>query len=532
MTLKAKFLLAMVLILTLSYGLLMIYTSHLQNRLVIGQAEQQARMLYRQVLLTRQWIADHQGLFLVQTTTTRPNAFLNEPVITTDTGLTLVRRNPAMVTRELSEYAAQSGTAWFRVTSLKPVNPVNSPDDFEQESLLAFQQGTLERLSIKQTGDGRVLRYTAPLKTEASCLACHSEHGYHAGDIRGALSISIPIAWADAAIRANNNYILFFGALSILAAASIMLLFFDRLVTRPLHVLAKAMASFPEKKQELPALPARQDEIGHLATSFAELCNRLESSRQALAVANEQGFRAEKLAALGQLTAGIAHEINNPLAGMLNCVKIMEKEPENQELHARYLPLVHKGLRRVELTMRQLLNYGRVEPLQIRQVDIDAVILDCLELLGHRLHNIIVNLDLRFNNLCCIDNEAVKQIVMNIALNATQAMPEGGQLHISSREENRAIVLVIADTGTGISEEMQKKIFDPFFTTKEVGEGTGLGLAVTLSLVQRLGGQIDVASQPGKGSTFTLILPLERACLQAPAEPSSQGNAHETDTAG
>ena len=489
-------------------------------------------MLYRQILLTRQWIADHQGLFLVQTETTRPNAFLNEPVMTTSTGLTLVKRNPAMVTRELSEYAAQSGTAWFRATSLKPVNPANAPDEFEQESLQAFQTGAIELLRIKQTANGRVLRYAAPLKTEQACLACHSEHGYQAGDIRGALSITIPITWADGAIRANNNHILSYGALSILVAASIMLLFFDRLVTRPLHALTKVMAVFPDTKQELPVLPAKQDEIGNLTASFVELCSRLEASRQALAVANEQGFRSEKLAALGQLTAGIAHEINNPLAGMLNCVKIMEKEPDNQELHARYLPLVHKGLRRVELTMRQLLNYGRVEPLQIRQVDIDAVILDCLELLGHRLHNIIVNLDLRFNNLCCIDNEAIKQIVMNIALNAIQAMPEGGKLHIASREERGAIVLMIADTGVGISEEVQKKIFDPFFTTKEVGEGTGLGLAVTLSLVQRLGGQIDVISQPGKGSTFTLTLPLERACLKASAEPSSQGSAHETNTAG
>ncbi len=111
MTLKAKFILAMVLILSVSYGLLILYTSHLQNRLIIGQAEQQARMLFRQIVLTRQWIADHQGLFLVQTETTRPNVFLNEPVITTDTGLTLVKRNPAMVTRELSEYALRSGLA-------------------------------------------------------------------------------------------------------------------------------------------------------------------------------------------------------------------------------------------------------------------------------------------------------------------------------------------------------------------------------------------------------------------------------------
>ena len=532
MTLKAKFILAVVLILTVSYGLLMLFTSHLQNRLVLGQAEQQARMLYRQILLTRQWIADHQGLFLVQTDTTRPNAFLSEPVMTTDTGLTLVKRNPAMVTRELSEYAAQSGTAWFRVTSLKPVNPANSPDSFEQESLYSFQTGALEQLSIKQSAGGRVLRYAAPLKTEAACLTCHSEHGYQAGDIRGALSITIPIAWADGAIRTNNNHIFFFGALSILVAASIMLLFFDRLVTRPLQVLTKAMAVFPEKKQELPSPANKQDEIGNLTASFVELCGRLEVSRQALAIAHEQGFRAEKLAALGQLTAGIAHEINNPLAGMLNCVKIMEKEPDNLELHARYLPLVHKGLRRVELTRRQLLKYGRVEPLQIRQVDIDAVILDCLELLGHRLHNIIVDLDLGFNNLCCIDNEAIKQIVMNMALNAIQAMPEGGRLQIASREENGALILVITDTGTGISEEVQKKIFDPFFTTKEVGEGTGLGLAVTLALVQRLGGQIDVVSQPGKGSTFTTTLPLERTCLNTSADPASQGKHNETNTTG
>ena len=193
-------------------------------------------------------------------------------------------------------------------------------------------------------------------------------------------------------------------------------------------------------------------------------------------------------------------------------------ETASQAYHAlqkRYLPLVHKGLRRIEMTMRQLLNYGRVEPLQIRQVDIDAVILDCLELLGHRLQNITVNLDLRLSNPCCIDHEAIKQIVMNIALKATQAMPGGGMLTLSSRKENGSIVLMIKDSGTGIAEALQKKIFDPFFTTKEVGEGTGLGLAVTLSLVQRLGGQIEVISRPGNGSLFTLILPLERSCLRS-----------------
>ena len=127
----------------------------------------------------------------------------------------------------------------------------------------------------------------------------------------------------------------------------------------------------------------------------------------------------------------------------------------------------------------------------------------------------MVNLDLRFNNLCCIDSEAIKQIVMNITLNATQAMPDGGHLNIASREENGSVVLIIEDTGIGIAQELLDRIFDPFFTTKEVGEGTGLGLAVTLAMVQRLNGQIDVQSQPGRGSTFIVTLPIDRQCLNA-----------------
>jgi signal transduction histidine kinase len=515
MTLKGKFILAVVAVLTLSYGLLIVHASHLQHRLIIGQAEQQARMLYRQILLTRQWVADHQGLFLVQEATAKPNAFLHEPVTTTASGLTLVKRNPAMVTRELSEYAAKSGLGWFRVTSALPVNPVNAPDPFEQESLRRFSAGQTEHLAIDRNQDGQVLRYAAPLVTETSCLACHSEHGYQPGDVRGALSITIPIAWADEFIRTNNQTLLLLGLASVLTAAAVMLLLFNRLVAGPLRKLSQAMAVFPDQTAETLDLPATRDEIGSLGASFAALCRRLSASQQALATAGEQGFRAEKLAALGQLTAGIAHEINNPLAGMLNCVKSMQQEPENLDLQKRYLPLLHKGLRRIELTMRQLLNYGRVEPLQIRQVDVDTVILDCLELLGHRLGNIVVNLDLRFNNRCCIDSESIKQIVMNITLNAIQAMPDGGSLAISSREENNAVALTIEDTGPGIAKELQTRIFDPFFTTKEVGEGTGLGLAVTLAMVQRLNGRIDVCSPPGGGTAFIVALPIDRQCLQS-----------------
>ncbi|MCL2341485.1 MAG: DUF3365 domain-containing protein [Proteobacteria bacterium] len=515
MTLKGKFIFAVVAILLVSYGALIVYISDLQNHLIIGQAEQQARMLYKQILLTRQWVSDHQGLFLMQSSTAQPNPFLHEPVMHSETGLVLVKRNPAMVTRELSEYAVKTGMGWFRVTSLRPVNPANAPDAFEQDSLLSFDRGASERLALDRKDGTRVLRYAAPLVTETSCLPCHSEHGYQVGDIRGALSITIPIIWADAIIRDNNRTLLLLGLLSVLAAVIVMFLLFNRLVTRPIRQLSSAMAAFPEQQVESLALPAAGDEIGSLSASFKDLCQRLVTSQQALAAASEKGFRAEKLAALGQLTAGIAHEINNPLAGMLNCVQSMQKEPDNVDLQQRYLALLHKGLKRIELTMRQLLNYGRTAPLHLHQANIDAIIRDCLELLGHQLRAIAVQLDLRCNDPYCIDSEIIKQIVMNITLNAIQAMPKGGRLGIASRVEDGTMTLVIEDNGPGIEPGVQDRIFDPFFTTKKVGEGTGLGLAVTLAAVQRLNGRIEVRSQPGAGTAFIVTLPIDRSCLPA-----------------
>ena len=132
----------------------------------------------------------------------------------------------------------------------------------------ASAKGKREHLAIDRNNDGRVLRYAAPLITETSCLSCHSEHGYHPGDIRGALSISIPIAWADAFIETNNQTIFLLGLLSVLAAAAVMLLLFNRLVARPMHQLSTAMTAFPEQAVETLDLPVAKDEIGRLGTSF------------------------------------------------------------------------------------------------------------------------------------------------------------------------------------------------------------------------------------------------------------------------
>jgi len=224
------------------------------------------------------------------------------------------------------------------------------------------------------------------------------------------------------------------------------------------------------------------------------------------------------MASLGQLTAGIAHEINNPLGGLLNCVKTMQEEPENLELHNRYIPLLDKGLKRIEHIMRQLLNFGRKAPLTFSKVNVDEIIRECFELLEYRLKDISLTLDLGLAESYCIDVEALRQIVVNTALNAIQAMPEGGRLTVSTKRTHTRIVIVVQDSGAGIDPVIMNKIFDPFFTTKEVGEGTGLGLAVTYSLVQQMGGSIEVESEPGKGAAFTISLPANQGSAKSARE--------------
>jgi len=158
--------------------------------------------------------------------------------------------------------------------------------------------------------------------------------------------------------------------------------------------------------------------------------------------------------------------------------------------------------------MRQLLNFGRTEPLQQRKVDAEALIRECFELLSCKLKDIEVRLNLDLPGEVILDAEALKQIIVNIGLNGIQAMTEdGGTLTVSGSCRGTRLTLTFKDTGSGIAAEHLPHIFDPFFTTKGVGEGTGLGLAVTYSLVQRMGGTIKVESQPGQGTQFVVCLP-------------------------
>ncbi|MEA1897392.1 MAG: DUF3365 domain-containing protein [Bacteroidota bacterium] len=247
MQLKTKLILLISLVICISYGITFYRTSSFQKDLVVEQATQQAKMLFNQIRLTRQWVSDHNGLFFVKSLGVESNPFLEQGEIQDSQGNWLVKRNPAMVTRELSAYAAKEGMGHFNVTSLKPVNPGNAPDDFEQRSLVKFAAGAVEAIEIEKIAGNYRLRYMAPLTVDSQCLNCHNKQGYVLGDIRGGMNVTVPMNWAYAEINANNRMLLGIALTTIVIVSISIYLLFNSLVARRLALLADRMDHYPEQ---------------------------------------------------------------------------------------------------------------------------------------------------------------------------------------------------------------------------------------------------------------------------------------------
>jgi PAS domain S-box-containing protein len=228
----------------------------------------------------------------------------------------------------------------------------------------------------------------------------------------------------------------------------------------------------------------------------------------------EQQIRnSEKLASVGKLAAGVAHEINNPLAGILNCLYNLRKGTLSPARQEEYWVSMEDGVRRVQKIVRQLLDFSQQHEPEFSSTDINQIVDRVLVLTNHLFAPNLIRLETLLGPALpslMVDRHMIEQVLMNLILNAVQAMKGGGVLTIRTTVAEGVCRVEVADTGSGISPAVLPRIFDPFFTTKSEGEGTGLGLSVSLGIAERHGGKILVESEVGKGTTFTLCLPLSR----------------------
>jgi len=223
-----------------------------------------------------------------------------------------------------------------------------------------------------------------------------------------------------------------------------------------------------------------------------------------------QLMQAEKLSSIGLLAAGIAHEVNTPIAGISSYTQMLLKDLPESDRHRPILKKIERQTFRAAEIVNGLLNFSRLSGGEFKALDINQLIHDSLALLDHQLQRNHIRVESRFNkSLPPVygNTGKLQQVFVNLFLNAQDAMPSGGELDIETGMIDSMIIVDISDTGSGIPEESLKRIFDPFFTTKEVGKGTGLGLAVTYGIIQEHGGRIFVDSDTGKGTHFRLKLP-------------------------
>ncbi len=257
----------------------------------------------------------------------------------------------------------------------------------------------------------------------------------------------------------------------------------------------------------------------------------MEQKTRELKRAHDHVLHTEKMASIGKMAAVLAHEINNPLSGILTYAKLLtkwldrkESGPEQRDETRQCLDVIVSESRRCGDLVKNLLTFSRTAPMNLQKTDINQVVDRSIRLVQHQLELAGIELHLRLEEpspevLC--DSAQIEQALLALVLNAKDAMPHGGNLWLSTRCDRlrKELEIVVRDDGVGIAPEILPQIFEPFLTTKEADHGVGLGLAITRGIIERHGGRIEVQSELGRGTTFTVALP----CAAAPSSLVAAG---------
>jgi signal transduction histidine kinase len=268
---------------------------------------------------------------------------------------------------------------------------------------------------------------------------------------------------------------------------------------------------FPQA-EEGPFLREERNLIDEVARQVGQLVHRRAAEEERAALA-ERLRHSERLASVGRLAAGVAHELNEPLGAILGYTQLVQKASPLPEQSAADLDRIVKACLHAREIVRNLLLFARQVPPRLVPTDLNVVVHEVLHFMHGRCERAGVQVILRLEpDLPPIPADAaqLQQVLVNLVANAVQSMPAGGSLTLSTRSDSVEVAMAVADTGLGMRDDVRTRIFDPFFTTKEVGQGTGLGLAVVHGIVEAHGGRILVSSSLGQGSTFEVRLPFGR----------------------
>ncbi|HVN17978.1 MAG TPA: ATP-binding protein [Dongiaceae bacterium] len=406
----------------------------------------------------------------------------------------------------------------------QPLTRLNRPDRFR---------------IYRNTAGTRVLGIITPIENQPSCsnAACHAHPAEQ--QILGVLDTNLSLAKADVQLAESSRRMIVYTACALLLIALISWFFVWQVVGRPVKALEQGTVRLAAGELGYQIDVQSRDEIGELAHSFNAMSSqlkaehnenvawtrtleqRVEQKTRELKRAHEHALHTEKMASIGKMAAVLAHEINNPLSGILTYAKLLRKWVDTEDGGKSRrgeiddsLDLIASESRRCGDLVKNLLTFSRTTPMNLQATNLNQVIDRALRLIQHQLDlagiQVEPNLDPELPPVIC-DGAHIEQVLLALMMNALDAMPQGGNLWLTSKasREDNTIKIIVRDDGCGIPPEILPRLFEPFLTTKESGRGVGLGLAISRSILERHNGTIEVQSEVGRGTTFTVSLPWD-----------------------
>ena len=385
----------------------------------------------------------------------------------------------------------------------------------------------------------RILGIITPIENQPACsnASCHAHPAEQ--QILGILDTNLSLAKPDVQLAESSRRMIVYTGCGLLLIAVLSWFFVWQVVGRPVKALDRGTERLAAGDLGYQIDVRSKDEIGELAHSFNAMSNQLKAEHseniawtrtleqrvdqktRELKRAHEHALHTEKMASIGKMAAVLAHEINNPLSGILTYAKLLRKWTDTEDGGTsrrkdirESLDLIATESRRCGDLVKNLLAFSRTTPINLQPTDLNQVIDRALRLIQHQLDlaGIHVQPELAPDlPLVTCDGAQIEQVLLALMMNALDAMPQGGNLWVTttlSREEG-AVRIVVRDDGCGIPPEILPRLFEPFLTTKETGRGVGLGLAISRSILERHNGSIEVQSEVGRGTTFTVTLPWD-----------------------
>ncbi|PYX34054.1 MAG: hypothetical protein DMG81_20430, partial [Acidobacteria bacterium] len=396
-----------------------------------------------------------------------------------------------------------------------------------------------DRFRIFRDGAGqRILGVITPIENQPSCsnAACHAHPASQ--KILGVLDTNLSLAKTDTQLAQSSWRMLAYTLFALFDVSLLTWLFVWRLVGQPLSRLMDGTRQLAEGNLGYQLEVDSSDEVGELAGSFNRMSlqlraaneeivawaktleDRVDQKTRELQRAHEHVVHVERMATIGKMAAVVAHEINNPLSGILTYARLLKKWIQRGEAESskradaeQSLDLIAEESRRCGDLVRNLLTFSRTAPMNLQTTDLNTVVDRSLRLIAHQFEMNGVELHRELSEgLPAIHCDAgqIEQVLLALIINAIDAMPHGGNLWVDTglSEDGSEVSLRVRDDGSGIPTDILSRIFEPFLTTKETGKGVGLGLAVSRNIVERHHGRIEVQSEIGKGTTFRVTLPV------------------------